>query len=260
MGQTHSTSRSSRGPLVSKGEEDAALDSGSDVPTLQLPPPAPSDKLALLKNAKGHYWYPQKGHRILDACGGAGVASIGHGNKEVIRAVNKQMKQYTYASYAHFNTKPVQDLSDWLIKSTNNKMQKVYLMSSGSEAIEASLKLAIEYHIWNRQPTRIHFIAREQSYHGTTLGSLSCSGHTTRRAPLSPTSSSPTASTASLRATPTAGAHPAETDAEFVERKVDELVKVIEKLGPETVAGVVLEPVVGAAMGCAPAVSGYLAG
>jgi adenosylmethionine-8-amino-7-oxononanoate aminotransferase len=88
-----------------------------------------------LRKAKGHYWYPINGPRILDACGGAGVACLGHGRRDIIKAVATQMNSYTYASYAHFRTSPVEDLSNWLIKSTGGKMQKVYVMCSGKSAL-----------------------------------------------------------------------------------------------------------------------------
>jgi 4-aminobutyrate aminotransferase-like enzyme len=125
MGQFISSSKSAHRILTHKTEGD--IDSNSDLGI----PPQPSDGLPVLKKAKGHYWYPSEGPRILDACGGAGVACIGHGRRDIAKAITAQMKSCAYASYAHFNTTPVQELSDWLIKSTGGKMQKVYVMCSG---------------------------------------------------------------------------------------------------------------------------------
>lgn len=85
----------------------------------------------LLARAKGHYWYPNDGDKILDACGGAGVACIGHGREDVIKAAMKQMKLASYTSYAHFQTTTVEALANWLIESTEGHMQKVFLMCSG---------------------------------------------------------------------------------------------------------------------------------
>jgi adenosylmethionine-8-amino-7-oxononanoate aminotransferase len=125
--------------------------------------------------------------------------------------------------------------------------------------MEAALKLAIEYFTWMGQPSRVNIIARDQSYHGTTLGSLSASGHVARREPfrgiLLPSrfhhipACNPYRQRLSL----------AESDASFVARKAAELEAEFQRLGPTTVAAVVLEPVVGAALGCVPAVPGYLA-
>lgn len=126
MGQLLSTCGPTRRMLPAKTEGDIT-DSSSDLGH----PRTPLSGLPVLRKAKGHYWYPSEGSRILDACGGAGVACLGHGRRDIIKAVNAQMQAYTYASYAHFNTTPVQELSDWLIKSTGGKMQKVHVMCSG---------------------------------------------------------------------------------------------------------------------------------
>ena len=90
-----------------------------------------AEALPQLAKAKGHYWITTAGSKILDACGGAGVACIGHGRKEVIKAITKQMTSCSYASYAHFKLDPVERLSEWLVESTGRKMENVYLMCSG---------------------------------------------------------------------------------------------------------------------------------
>ncbi|KAK4234802.1 pyridoxal phosphate-dependent transferase [Achaetomium macrosporum] len=250
MGNFKTAYRSSACPAE---EETAITDSSSDLSHRQTP----ASELLILRKAKGHYWYPSHGPKILDACGGAGVgagvACLGHGRRDIIKAVTSQMTSYTYASYAHFQTRSVQELSDWLIKSTGGRMQKVYVMCSGSEAMEAALKLSIEYFQWHGQPSRVNFIARHESYHGTTLSALSVSGHVARREPfhsvLIP---------ARFHRIPACNPYrqrlsPSETDAEFVARKAAELEAEFARLGPSTVAAVV-----GAALGCVPAVKGYL--
>lgn len=128
--------------------------------------------------------------------------------------------------------------------------------------MEAALKLTIEYFLWQNQPNRVNFIARHESYHGTTLGSLSVSGHFTRRAPFTPLlvpdryHRVPACNPYRQRLV---DGEEEESDAAFVARKRAELEAEFARLGPDTVAAVVLEPVVGAALGCVPAVKGYLA-
>ncbi|KAK3357295.1 pyridoxal phosphate-dependent transferase [Lasiosphaeria hispida] len=215
-----------------------------------------AEGLPLLEKAKGYYWYPRNGERILDACGGAGVACIGHARKDVAQAAVAQMKAFSYVSYAHFKTKPVQEVSDWLINSTGGEMQKVYLMCSGSEAVEAALKLSREYFIWKDEPQRVNFIGREESYHGTTIGSLSASGHVVRRGPFEPILVPQFHKISSCN--PYRQRRPEEDDEAFATRKAAELEEQFQRLGPDTVAAVIMEPVVGAALGCVPAVPGYL--
>ncbi|KAK4137803.1 PLP-dependent transferase [Trichocladium antarcticum] len=256
MGQFLSSSRPASRAILHKTDTDIS-DSSSNLGH----PQTPFDGLPVLAKAKGHYWYPSGGPRILDACGGAGVACLGHGRRDIFGAITTQMKAYSYASYAHFKTTPVQELSDWLVDSTGAKMRKVYIMCSGSEAIEAALKLAIEYFVWQGQPHRTNFIARDESYHGTTIGSLSASGHIARREPFQSILVSsrfhrvPACNPYRQRLGPPG----AESDADFVIRKAAELEAEFQRLGPDTVAAVLLEPVVGAALGCVPAPSGYLA-
>ncbi|KAK0711319.1 pyridoxal phosphate-dependent transferase [Lasiosphaeris hirsuta] len=216
----------------------------------------PAEGFPLLEKAKGYYWYPGDGARILDACGGAGVACIGHARRDVAQAAVSQMKAFSYVSYAHFKAMPVQEVSDWLIQSTEGEMQKVYLMCSGSEAVEAALKLSREYFIWKDEPQRVNFIGREESYHGTTIGSLSASGHVVRRGPFEPILGPQFHKISSCN--PYRQRHPEEGDEAFSTRKAVELEEKFQQLGPDTVAAVIMEPVVGAALGCVPAVQGYL--
>ncbi|KAK5664309.1 hypothetical protein OQA88_527 [Cercophora sp. LCS_1] len=231
-----------------------------------------ANNLSILARAKGHYWYPDDGDKILDACGGAGVACIGHGREDVVRAAAAQMRMAAYTSYAHFRTTAVEALSRWLIESTGGHMGKVYLMCSGkrqqhvlecasdpfvgSEAVEAALKLSREYFVWKGEPQRVKFIARWESYHGTTVGSLSASGHVVRRGPFEPMLGSHFHKISPCN--PYRQRLDGESDATFVARKVAELEGKFQEIGPETVAAVILEPVVGAALGCVPAVPGYL--
>lgn len=253
-----------------------------------------NEALPQLAKAKGHYWITTTGAKILDACGGAGVACIGHGRKEVIKAITKQMASCSYASYAHFKLDPVERLSEWLVESTGGMMKKVYLMCSGmsppvppstsacspnimsllinsplpgSEAIEAALKLSLEFHhSWTGGSTtkRTNFITRTPSYHGTTLGSLSASNHFSRRLPF--------ISSGILLEShfhPISACNPYrdqlfssvdEPTAAYVSRKLAELESMFLRLGPETVAAVIMEPIVGAALGCVPPPPGYMRG
>ncbi|KAK1781768.1 putative aminotransferase YodT [Copromyces sp. CBS 386.78] len=222
-----------------------------------------SDLLPQLAKAKGHYWITTTGSKILDACGGAGVACIGHGRKDVIKAITKQMASCSYASYAHFKLGPVEKLSEWLVESTGERMRKVYLMCSGSEAIEAALKLSLEFHSWTTpQNKRINFITGTPSYHGTTIASLSASSHFTRRLPFL---SSGILLESHFHPIPACNPYRdflvnEEPTQDYVRRKLSELESMFLRLGPETVAAVIMEPIVGAALGCVPPPPGYMRG
>ena len=123
--------------------------------------------------------------------------------------------------------------------------------------MEAAIKLGRQYYMEVGQPQRTNFIAREDSYHGTTLGALSMSGHVGRRAAYLPLLSSwvyPVSSCNAYRQR-----RVGESDAAFVSRKAAELDQKFRDLGPDTVIGFVCEPISGATLGCVPYVPGYLA-
>lgn len=120
------------------------------------------------------------------------------------------------------------------------------------------MKLARQFFLEKQhpEPRRIRFISRKQSYHGTTLGALAMGGHVTRRAKFEPMlvdTISKVSPCFSYR-----GKNKDETDEAYVKRLADELDDEFQRVGPDTVCAFVAEPVVGAALGCVPAVSGYL--
>ena len=130
-----------------------------------------------------------------------------------------------------------------------------YFVSGGSEAIEASIKLARQYFLETGQPQRQHFIARRQSYHGNTLGALAAGGNAWRREPYAPLLSA-----AFSHVTPAFAYHEkrdSESEADFVARLAAELEAEFQRLGPDNVAAFIAEPVVGATAGCVPAPEGY---
>jgi adenosylmethionine-8-amino-7-oxononanoate aminotransferase len=127
-----------------------------------------------------------KGREYLDASGGAAVSSLGHAHPEVLAAMHAQLDQLAYAHTSFFTSEVAEQLADELIGSAPEGMSHVYLVSGGSEAVEAALKMARQYFVEIGQPQRTHFIARRQSYHGNTLGALAVGGNAWRREPFAP--------------------------------------------------------------------------
>src|SRR3546814_5270244 len=91
-----------------------------------------------------------------------------------------------YAHSSFFTTQVTEDLADFLQQRAPGDLDHVYFVSGGSEAVEAALKLARQYFVETGQPSRRHFIARRQSYHGNTLGALAIGGNAWRREPFLP--------------------------------------------------------------------------
>lgn len=221
--------------------------------------------LSGIDGADNNTYRLEDGTQVYDASGGAAVTCIGHYNKRVEDAIVKQMRLgVSYIPSVAFYVDVAEELARLLIASTDGKMSKAVFYNSGmcvdlvqsillsdgiigSEASEAALKLCVQYHAKEKQhpePTRTLFIAREQSYHGATLGALAMSGMPVRKEmyqhvlPANTYTVSP--------------CHPyryrgqGESDAQYVDRLKQELEDKVVELGTENVAGFIAEPVVGA--------------
>lgn len=204
---------------------------------------------------EGVYLFAEDGRRIIDASGGAAVSCLGHQHPRVIAAMAKQASTLAYAHTAFFSSEPAEALAETLVGHEPGGLAYAYFVSGGSEAIEASIKLARQYFIERGEPQRQHFIARRQSYHGNTLGALAAGGNAWRRAPYAPLLSG-----AFSHVTPAFAyheKHDGESDAQFVMRLAAELEAEFQRLGPDTVAAFLAEPVVGATAGAVTAPDGY---
>lgn len=199
--------------------------------------------------------FDQNNKSYIDASGGAAVSCLGHGHPVVIQAIKDQLDQITYAHSSFFTTQPAEDLATFLAQHAPGDLNHVYFVSGGSEAIEAALKLARQYFVETRRPTRRFFIARHQSYHGNTLGALSIGGNAWRREPFLPL------------LTPAYHVSPCyayrnqladETEEQYATRLATELEDKILELGAENVAAFVAETVVGATAGVLVPVKTYL--
>ncbi|CAN7283110.1 aspartate aminotransferase family protein [Bosea sp. LjRoot90] len=196
----------------------------------------------------------QNGREHIDASGGAAVSCLGHAHPDVLAAMHAQIDKLAYAHTSFFTTDAAEELADHLIARAPAGMESVYFCSSGSEAIEACLKLARHYFVEKGELRRVNFISRRQSYHGITLGALSVGGRMKDRAPFEQMLMqghhiSPCYEYRDRRAD--------ETSEEYALRVADELEAKILELGPETVCAFVAETVVGATLGAVPAAPGY---
>jgi len=212
----------------------------------------------VISGGKKNILFTKDGRKIFDASGGAAVSCLGHDNKRVINAVHEQMNSGTpYLSSTFWVSDVAEELSKELINGTDGKMAKVFLVGSGSEAMEATIKLSRQYfYETDKKTPRVNFIAREGSYHGNTIGALSISGLLGRKAPYIPFLMSNVHHVSSCNTY--RQLIEGESNATFVNRKAAELESKFKELGPETVIAFVAEPVVGAALGCVPYVPGYL--
>ena len=210
--------------------------------------------LPTVSRGEGVYLYDQTGKQYFDGSGGAAVSCLGHGDPDVTDAIKAQLDTVAFAHTSFFTSDPAEQLADKLIEHAPAGIDRVYLVSGGSEAMEAALKLARQYYVEIGQPQRGHVIARRQSYHGNTLGALAAGGNEWRRAPFAPlmVQTSHISPCFEYR-----GKTGDETAPDYGLRVANELEAEILRLGEDTVMAFVAEPVVGATAGAVPAVEGY---
>ena len=203
----------------------------------------------------GCYIIDAAGKRYLDGSGGAAVSCLGHSDEGVRAALHDQLDRLAFAHTGFFTTEAAERLADTLVAHAPEGIDRVYLVSGGSEAVEAALKLARQYFMEIGQPSRHRVIARRQSYHGNTLGALAAGGNEWRRAQFAPLLVETTHIAPCYEYRDRAEGESPEA---YGRRVADALEAEIQRLGPETVMAFVAEPVVGATAGAVPAVPGYL--
>jgi adenosylmethionine-8-amino-7-oxononanoate aminotransferase len=210
---------------------------------------------------EGVWLIDAQGKRYLDASGGAAVSCLGHGHPDVIAAMHAQIDALAYAHTGFFTSEAAETLADHLAARAPEGLHNVYFVSGGSEAMEASLKLARQHFVERGQPERTLFVARRQSYHGNTLGALAVGGNEWRRKQFAPLlvdvlRVAPCYAYRDQRQSENDG----ESEAQYTQRLLDELDATIVAAGPQRVIGFCAETVVGATAGAVPPTAGYFKG
>jgi adenosylmethionine-8-amino-7-oxononanoate aminotransferase len=129
----------------------------------------------LIKAGRGSYLYDITGKKYLDASGGAAVVNIGHGVREVAAALSREAGRVAYLNGVQFTHEPVEKLAAAVASFLPFPDGRVFFLTSGSEAIEASIKLARQYWVERGKPEKHRVISLSPSYHGNTLVALSLS-------------------------------------------------------------------------------------
>jgi adenosylmethionine-8-amino-7-oxononanoate aminotransferase len=206
---------------------------------------------------EGIFLIDADGRRYVDACGGAAVSCLGHGRPEVAAAIAEEAARLEYVHTSFFTSEAAEALATLIADMSPGALDRVWYTSSGSEAIEAALKLARQFHLERGDTGRSRVIARRLSYHGNTLGALAAGGSAWRRAPYEPLLIDVALVDPCFEYR---FAEPGEAPEAYGRRAAGTLEREILRLGPETVIAFVAETVVGATAGAVPPVTGYFEG
>ena len=191
-----------------------------------------------IERGEGVWLSTTDGRRILDACsGGAMVTCLGYGVPELVAAAADQAERIAYYYNHQFTSEPQERLAERLIEVAAPEMARVRFVSSGSEANETALQLARLYHVERGQTDRWRVISPAQSYHGSTMGTLALSGRRTLQEPYTPYLAS------HLHLPPSTWRFDPSGEA-----ALQELDRLLDEAGPETIAAFFCEPVSAAAL------------
>jgi beta-alanine--pyruvate transaminase len=196
-----------------------------------------------------HPWVIEKGEGIrltdsegrthIDGLSGVFVTSVGHNNRAVIDAVTKQLNRLAFAPPLHSTTQPALELTELLLRIGPQGVTALKFLSGGSEATEAAMKLARQYHQQTGHPRKYKIIGRYGGYHGGTMGALSAGGGRERKSVFEPLG------VGFLHVHPPFCYHcPFDQTYPSCGRTCVSLIeKTIEAEDPETVAAVIVEPI-----------------
>lgn len=198
-----------------------------------------------IARAEGAYLITPDGRRILDAAGGAIVVNIGHGRREVAEAYARACMEVSYVVPTFATDSRVQLVERLHARWLPPELTRMFFTSGGSESMDAAIRLARQHHVSAGRPSRWKVIGRDLSYHGTTLATLSIGGNTKRRVGFEPwLADVPKAPACYCLRCPLGMRYP-----DCGVACADELERIIEREGADTIAAFVAEPIVGSTIG-----------
>jgi adenosylmethionine-8-amino-7-oxononanoate aminotransferase len=197
--------------------------------------------IPVIVSGEGCYVKDDRGKTYIDGLGALFTTQIGHGRRELAGAAARQIEELAYYPAWSFMHPRCMELSERLAGLAPGELGVSFFVNSGSEAVEAAMKLARQYHRARGEPGRYKFVSRDVAYHGTTFGALSVNGVAAFREPFEPL---------------VPGCLHVPNTAQDPEGAADAIAEAVEREGPETVAAVFLEPVQNAG-GCLVPPEGY---
>jgi beta-alanine--pyruvate transaminase len=208
----------------------------------------------MLVGAEGMHYLAKDGRRVLDGSAGLWCVNAGHGRREIVEAVQRQVETMDYAPPFQMGHPAAFELAARLAAMAPADLDSVFFANSGSEAVDTALKIALAYHRARGEGHRTRLIGRERGYHGIGFGGMSVGGISANRKMfgamlpgvdhLSHTHNPE--KQAFSRGQPEWGGHLA-----------DDLERIVALHDPSTIAAVIVEPVAGST-GVLPPPKGYL--
>lgn len=197
------------------------------------------DSFRKIDRGEGIYLYNRDGNRYLDAVGGSHLISVGHGVSEIAEAIAEQAGNFCFLSKGQFTSEPMENLAALVANLAPEGMNRVCFATSGSDANELALQVVYYYHQERGKSSKYKIIGRSHSYHGRTAATQALTSNMALRENSLPYSiKHPYIPAPYCYRCPLKLSHPS---CELA--CADELVRTIEQEGADTVAAVIIEPI-----------------
>lgn len=196
---------------------------------------------------EGIYIFDQDGTPYIDGCSGALLSSIGHGNRDVIEAMVRQLEKIEFAHPSRWMVPAVIEAAGEIASITPADVKSIWLVSGGSEAVESAIKFARQYFVERDgiQSSKSVVIGRWNSYHGSTIGTMAVGGSMPRRRIFSPLFREfPKIQPHYCYRCPYGQSYP--SCGVMCARELEAMIK---RIGPQYVSAFIAEPVVGSTVG-----------
>ncbi len=207
----------------------------------------------LVVKSEGMYCWDHKGGKVIDGSSGLFCCPAGHGRREIAEAVYAQMQENDYTPHFQLGHPGSFELADMISRILPEEMNHIFFTNSGSESIDTAMKIALAYHRARGDGQRTRFVSRERAYHGVNMGGVSLSGMVKNRETF--TLTLPNISLIRHTLTPQQQYVKGQPDSDA--DLADDLERLCQTYGGNTIAAVFVEPVAGSTGTIVPPV-GYL--
>ncbi|MEM7259702.1 MAG: aminotransferase [Pseudomonadota bacterium] len=198
----------------------------------------------IITHGEGVYVWDDQGNKLIEGMSGLWCASLGFNEQRLTEAATRQMQKLPYSHlFSHRSTEPAIELSQKLIDIAPDNMARVFLVNSGSEAVDMAIKIVWYYNNALGRPNKKKIISRKRAYHGITIASGSLTGlpyvHNGFDLPAIPVMHTETPHYYRE-------GHEGESEDAFTDRLADTLEQQIIEEGADNIAAFIAEPVMGA--------------
>ncbi|MEM8662808.1 MAG: aminotransferase class III-fold pyridoxal phosphate-dependent enzyme [Pseudomonadota bacterium] len=207
----------------------------------------------LLTRAEGMFYVDQNGGQVIDGSSGLFCCPAGHGRAEIADAVHRQLLVNDYVAPFQLGQPTSFALAQKISDLLPDPLDRVFFVNSGSEAIDTALKIAMAYHRARGDGQRIRFVSRERAYHGVNIGGVSLSGMIRNREAFPATMPH----VALMRHTWIEENRKTRGEPQHGAELAEDLQRICDTYGPETIAACFVEPVAGSTGTLVPP-KGYL--